>query len=93
MKTNSHLTLVGLVLGISHGAWAKPVIIQQPQNQTNVAGTTATFAVAATGAEPLSYQWRSYANATLNGEPSSYNPPVNMIERGRPSMNPHGTHT
>src|SRR2546430_6113405 len=29
---------------------------------------------------------RSYANATLSGEPSSYNPPVNMIDLGKPSM-------
>jgi predicted dienelactone hydrolase len=64
MKTKSHLFLAGLVLGLIHGAWAQPVITNQPQNQTNIAGTTATFTVGAIGAEPLSYQWRSHANAT-----------------------------
>ena len=43
--------------------FGQPIITQQPRSQTNLAGTTATFAVAATGAEPLRYQWRSYVNA------------------------------
>src|SRR5262245_65626445 len=64
MNTKSHLLRAGLVFGLIHGAWGQPIITQQPQNQTNVVGTTATFTVGATGAEPLSYQWRSYANVT-----------------------------
>jgi Platelet-activating factor acetylhydrolase, isoform II/Immunoglobulin domain len=64
MKTKSYLLRTGLVLGIIHSAWAQPIITNQPQNQTNIAGTTATFTVGATGAQPLSYQWRSHANAT-----------------------------
>jgi hypothetical protein len=35
-----------------------PSITQQPASRTNVAGTTATFTVAATGTAPLSYRWR-----------------------------------
>ena len=62
MKTKSHLLLAGLVLGMIHSAWAQPIITNQPQNQTAIAGTTATFTVGATGAEPLSYQWRSHVN-------------------------------
>jgi N-acetylneuraminic acid mutarotase len=34
-----------------------PVITAQPASRTNLVGTTATFTVAATGSEPLSYQW------------------------------------
>ncbi len=34
-----------------------PVITSQPTNQSVYAGDTATFTVAATGAQPLSYQW------------------------------------
>src|SRR6266516_7757426 len=64
MKTKSHLLLAGLVLGLIHSAWAQPVITNQPQNQSVVAGTTVTFTVGATGALPLSYQWRSHANAS-----------------------------
>ena len=45
-------------------AWAQLVITNQPQNQTNIAGTTVVFTVGATGTPPLSYQWRSYANQT-----------------------------
>lgn len=39
-----------------------PQILAQPRNSTNVAGTTATFAVTAAGAPPLRYQW--FFNAT-----------------------------
>jgi len=35
-----------------------PSITSQPQNRTNVLGTTATFAVVGNGTAPLSYQWR-----------------------------------
>lgn len=34
-----------------------PRITSQPLNRTNIAGTTATFSVVATGTAPLSYQW------------------------------------
>lgn len=34
-----------------------PSIIMQPQHQSVVAGTTATFVVAATGSAPLTFQW------------------------------------
>jgi outer membrane protein assembly factor BamB len=36
----------------------RPSITSEPQSRTNVAGTTATFSVTATGTEPLIYQWR-----------------------------------
>src|SRR5215470_3359185 len=35
----------------------QPVITNQPQNLTNIAGTTATFSVGADGAQPLDFQW------------------------------------
>jgi hypothetical protein len=37
---------------------APPAITAQPQSQTVAAGTNAAFAVSATGAAPLTYQWR-----------------------------------
>src|SRR5436309_2016654 len=43
---------------------AQPVIVTQPQNQTNLVGSTAMFQVTATGTPPLLYQWRSYASLT-----------------------------
>jgi alpha-tubulin suppressor-like RCC1 family protein len=39
-----------------------PTIVLQPVGQTNMAGSTITFFTAATGSEPLSYQW--YQNTT-----------------------------
>ena len=37
---------------------APPVIVAQPQSQTNLAGTTALFSVDATSSTPLSYRWQ-----------------------------------
>jgi hypothetical protein len=39
---------------------AQPTITVQPQSQTNLVGTGATFTVVATGIEPLAYQWQMY---------------------------------
>ena len=60
---NKLLALLVLHLGLA-AVVAQPVITNQPQNQTNIAGTTAMFTVGATGAQPLSYQWRSHANSS-----------------------------
>jgi hypothetical protein len=40
-----------------------PLILSQPQSQTNFIGTTATFSVFATACTPLTFQW--YSNNTL----------------------------
>lgn len=55
MKTKSHFLWVGLVLGMMHGAWAQPVIIIQPESQTNVIGSTVRLSIEATGTPPLDY--------------------------------------
>jgi hypothetical protein len=44
---------IGICLG-------QPVITQQPQSRTNIAGTTATFLVEATGTPPLACQWQKW---------------------------------
>ena len=49
-------TLVSWGLDI-HGTNAPPTITTQPQSRTNVAGTTATFTVAATTLSTPSFQW------------------------------------
>ena len=47
-----------------------PTIVQQPQDTVVLAGTPATFNVAAAGSAPLAYQW--FANAAaLSGETNS----------------------
>jgi hypothetical protein len=57
-----------------------PTITQQPQNQTVNQGQTATFAVAAVGTAPLSYQWR-FNGAAIAGATS----PTFAIPNAQPS--------
>ena len=60
--------LLVLFLGMGE-AWAQspPSITQQPQNQTNNLGTTASFRVSATGASPLTYRWRKGTTNLVDG--------------------------
>src|SRR5262249_49105883 len=51
----------GMLLAALANGFGQPVITTQPQNQTNVLGSTTTFSVVAMGTPPLSYQWRSYS--------------------------------
>jgi hypothetical protein len=46
---------------------AGPAITAQPQSKTNLAGSTVSFGVTATGAAPLSYQWRKNGLPLTNG--------------------------
>ena len=59
MKT---ILLSGILLAPNFNGFSQPIITTQPQSQTNVAGTDATFSVAATGAPPLNYQWQFYSS-------------------------------
>ncbi len=59
-----HVVFVPLMLLAATGTgFGQPVITTQPQNLTNAVGTTATFWVEATGAEPLAYQWQKFVAA------------------------------
>jgi hypothetical protein len=49
-----------------------PVITAQPQNQTVLAGSSATFSVTATGSTPLAYQWRLNGTNIPGATSSSY---------------------
>ena len=59
LKRAFHLWVAvgALLAGIGIGL-GQPVITRQPQSCTNLAGSTATFTVVATGTEPLVYQWQ-----------------------------------
>ncbi len=46
--------------------WVPPAILTSPQSRTNLAGTTASFTVAAVGAPSPSYQWRRNGTNLLN---------------------------
>jgi len=49
-----------------------PNITAQPQSQTAIQGADVTFSVAATGSDPLSYQWYFGTNAISGATGSSY---------------------
>ncbi|PWU16780.1 MAG: hypothetical protein C5B50_12815 [Verrucomicrobia bacterium] len=51
-----------------------PIILTQPQDQSVLAGQSATFFVAASGTPPLSYQWRFNGNSI----PAATNPSFTM---------------
>jgi len=55
-----------------------PVITGQPSNQTVSAGEVATFSVAASGAAPLSYQWRKNGANISGATGTSYTTPATV---------------
>ncbi len=60
-----------------------PAITQHPANRTVGAGQTATFTVAASGAAPLSYQWRKNgANISGANSPSYTTPATTLADNG-----------
>ena len=62
------LTSILLLAALTTG-FSQPVITTDPQSQTNVVGTDATFTVVATGSDPLDYQWRfGPSNLPLSGK-------------------------
>jgi hypothetical protein len=62
---------------------AVPSILQQPSNQTVLAGQTATFSVMAVGIAPLSYQWRKGATSISGATSASYTtPPTTTADNG-----------
>jgi len=56
-----------------------PTIATQPASQTVTAGQTATFAVAASGTAPLSYQWRKNGVNIAGATATSYTTPATAI--------------
>src|SRR6266704_2620896 len=66
MRANLTLLPVGLLLAAMNQSFGQPVITEQPVNQTNIFGTTATFTLTATGMpEPL-YQWQILSSDWTN---------------------------
>ncbi|MGH7971529.1 MAG: FG-GAP-like repeat-containing protein, partial [Limisphaerales bacterium] len=68
-KTKLIILMAGIfLLSLSKGM-CQPIIADQPQSQSDVAGANATFVVTATGTSPLDYQWHfGAANLPLSGE-------------------------
>src|SRR5579862_1038347 len=67
--------------GNNAGASA-PAITAQPVSQTVTMGQTATFWVAASGAAPLSYQWRKNGAAISGATSTSYVMPTTSSDSG-----------
>src|SRR5439155_1723106 len=63
---------------------AAPSITTQPANQTVTAGQMATFAVAAAGTAPLSYQWQKNGTAISGAASSSYSTPASTSSDKNP---------
>jgi hypothetical protein len=93
MKTKLNLLAAAIFLAALRTGFGQPIITNLPQSCTNVVGTTATFAVGATGTEPLAYRWQKYSydladrtNATLvltnlvSGDAGDYCAVVTNIE-------------
>jgi hypothetical protein len=73
-----YATISGMQLGLTSGTSpTQPFISTQPASQTVVSGGTASFTVAAGGAQPLSYQWRRNGGA-IDGASSSLLTLVNV---------------
>lgn len=70
--------LIVITYSSSNGPKA-PSITTQPSPATVAVGRTATFTVAATGSDPLSYQWRKNGVAILRATSSSYTTPSTAL--------------
>jgi hypothetical protein len=66
MKTQLSLLTTGILTAAIGTGFGQPIITTQPQSQTNVAGTDATFSVAATGTPSLNYQWQFHSSTLAN---------------------------
>ncbi|MCI0746487.1 MAG: immunoglobulin domain-containing protein [Verrucomicrobia subdivision 3 bacterium] len=58
MKHKANLLMLTALLAAATDISGRPVITQQPTNQMPSIGSNVTFSVTATGAPPLTYQWR-----------------------------------
>src|SRR5208282_867888 len=55
-----------------------PSITVQPESQSVVVGSTATFSVQATGTAPLTYQWYGNGTAITGATSASYTTPATV---------------
>jgi len=74
-NTAGSATSNAAVLTVTNPAVA-PAITTQPASQTVIAGKTASFAVAATGTAPLTYQWSKNGAAISGATSSTYTTPA-----------------
>ena len=58
----------------------KPAISTQPEKQSVVTGSSATFTVTATGSAPLAYQWKKNGVDISGASASTYTTPATSLE-------------
>ena len=63
--TNNYGSVTSAVASLT--VWVPPTITSQPQSQTNITGTTASFHITATGTAALGYQWQQGGVNLANG--------------------------
>jgi hypothetical protein len=71
-KTIVELSGSGTAASVSAPTATMPAITSNPSSQTVTAGRTATFAVAATGTAPMTYQWRMNGSSISGATSASY---------------------
>ncbi len=76
--TPSITTKLETITMAAAGVPAMPSITTQPASQTVSAGQTATFSITASGAAPLSYQWRKNGTAISGATLSAYTTPATV---------------
>ncbi len=79
IKLKSILFSSLLLLGYTTSIYAQPTITQQPQNQSVLVGSTATFSLTATGVNPLTYQWYKGGVLIPSATLSSYTTPATIL--------------
>src|SRR5580704_9347795 len=71
-KTIVELSGSGTAASVSAPTATMPAITSNPSSQTVTAGRTATFAVAATGTAPMTYQWRMNGSSISGATSASF---------------------
>ncbi len=67
MKTSfRNILATGILAASVTAGFNQPIITQQPQDQTNIVGTTATFTVSATSPPDPAYQWQKFSGSWTN---------------------------
>ena len=69
-----------LTVSAAPAASVAPSITSQPDNQSVVTGSSATFSVTATGSAPLTYQWKKNDTDISGATSSMYTTPATSME-------------
>ena len=74
--SNSAGSVTSSAATLTVGPPPAPVIVTQPSDVSVVVGSTAVFSVLATGADPITYQWRKNGTPIVGATAASYTTPV-----------------